>query len=75
MGYLYPGQTYTSVTGTFTVPSPSAPDGGDDGQYSAAAWVGIDGNTCTSAILQTGVDFTTSDDGQTTYDGTALLSS
>ncbi|EIM79371.1 uncharacterized protein STEHIDRAFT_21274, partial [Stereum hirsutum FP-91666 SS1] len=60
--------TYTSVTGTFTVPSPSAPEDGGEGQYSAAAWVGIDGNTCTSAILQTGVDFTTSDDGSTTYD-------
>ena len=25
---------------------------------SATAWVGIDGDTCTGAILQTGVDFT-----------------
>lgn len=46
-----PANTYTKVVGTFTVPTPSAPDG------SASAWVGIDGDTCNSAILQTGVDF------------------
>ncbi|KIL61663.1 hypothetical protein M378DRAFT_82209 [Amanita muscaria Koide BX008] len=43
--------TYPAVTGTFTVPTPSAPNG-----Y-ASAWVGIDGDTCQTAILQTGVDF------------------
>lgn len=58
------------MTGTFIVPSPSVPDDGGSGQYSAAAWVWIDGDTCTSAILQTGVDFTVSDDGTTSYDGT-----
>lgn len=52
------------------MPSPSAPDdGGSEEQYAAAAWVGIDGDTCASAILQTGVDFTTSNDGNPSYDG------
>ncbi|KAE9392879.1 hypothetical protein BT96DRAFT_959221 [Gymnopus androsaceus JB14] len=36
--------TYKAVTGTFTAPTPDA-------------WVGIDGDICDTAILQTGVDF------------------
>jgi len=52
--------TYTAVTGTFTVPTPS-------GDGAASAWVGIDGDTCDTAILQTGVDFT-SDGGEVSYD-------
>ncbi|EIW81881.1 hypothetical protein CONPUDRAFT_55157 [Coniophora puteana RWD-64-598 SS2] len=52
--------TYTAVTGTFTVPTPS-------GDGAASAWVGIDGDTCSNAILQTGVDFTVSD-GDVSYD-------
>ncbi len=48
-----------SVTGTFTVPSIKS-----DG--SGAAWVGIDGDTCQSAILQTGIQWTTSG-GSTAY--------
>ncbi|CDO72003.1 hypothetical protein BN946_scf184943.g38 [Trametes cinnabarina] len=51
--------TYKSVTATFTVPTPREPSGGR-GTHSASAWVGIDGDTCGSAILQTGVDFTVS---------------
>ncbi|RDX46350.1 aspergillopepsin [Lentinus brumalis] len=51
--------TYKSVTGTFTVPTPKEPSGGS-GTHSASAWVGIDGDTCGNAILQTGVDFTVS---------------
>ena len=50
------------MTGTFTVPTPSGPNG------AASAWVGIDGDTCTNAILQTGVDFTLTD-GKVSYDG------
>ncbi|KAM6490222.1 Peptidase A4 family domain containing protein [Amanita muscaria] len=46
----YPPNTFYKVTGTFTVPNPSAPNG------EASVWVGIDGNTCKSAILQTGID-------------------
>ncbi|EIW84065.1 hypothetical protein CONPUDRAFT_51478 [Coniophora puteana RWD-64-598 SS2] len=52
--------TYTAVTGTFTVPTPTT-------EGAAAAWVGIDGDTCDTAILQTGVDFTYSD-GEVSYD-------
>lgn len=59
-GAVLIGTGYTSVTGTFTVPSPST-----DG--SGAAWVGIDGDTCGSAILQAGVSWTRSG-GSTSYD-------
>jgi len=52
--------TFKSVTGTFVVPTPSKPSGSGSGTYAASAWVGIDGDTCDSAILQTGVDFTIS---------------
>jgi len=49
---------YTDVAGTFTVPTPSVPSGGTSNrEYSASAWVGIDGDTCETAILQTGIDF------------------
>lgn len=52
---------YTSVTGTIVVPTPAEGDSSGikaslEG-YSASAWVGIDGDTCSTAILQTGVDF------------------
>jgi hypothetical protein len=44
------------ATGTSTVPTPSAPPGGDSGtEYCGAAWVGIDGDTCQSGLIQTGV--------------------
>ncbi|KIL61662.1 hypothetical protein M378DRAFT_13356 [Amanita muscaria Koide BX008] len=46
----YPSNTFYKVTGTFTVPTPSAPNG------DASVWVGIDGDTCGTAILQTGID-------------------
>ncbi|KAJ7198909.1 aspergillopepsin [Mycena haematopus] len=62
-----PSGTYKSVTGTFVVPTPKAPSGGGSGTYSASAWVGIDGDTCGSAILQTGIDFTISG-GSVSYD-------
>ncbi|KAF9227237.1 hypothetical protein BS17DRAFT_695404 [Gyrodon lividus] len=52
--------TFTSVTGVITVPTPT-------GSGAASAWVGIDGNTCGNAILQTGVDFAVSN-GQVSYD-------
>lgn len=39
----------TSVTGTAKVPSVSSGDG--------AAWVGIDGDSCETAILQTGFEW------------------
>jgi Peptidase A4 family len=57
-GAVLVGSGFTSVTGTVVVPQPQSPPGGDGvTEYSAAAWVGIDGDTCESAILQTGVDF------------------
>ena len=58
--------TWKSVTGTFTVPTPSGSSG------AASAWVGIDGDTCGNAILQTGVDFTISN-GAVSYDGKPVL--
>lgn len=63
------GSDYTSVTGTIVVPTPKIPPGGNSRtQYSASAWVGIDGDTCESAILQTGVDFYIQG-GQVSFDG------
>lgn len=58
--------TYKSVTATFTVPTPKEPSGGS-GSHSASAWVGIDGDTCGTAILQTGLDFTI-DGSSVSYD-------
>lgn len=52
-GAILIGSGYTSVTGTFTAPTPSTAGSG-------SAWVGIDGDTCTTAILQTGIDWTLS---------------
>lgn len=58
--------TYTAVSATFTVPSPMATD--DSGNMQAAsAWVGIDGDTYTNAILQTGIDAYVQD-GQQSFD-------
>jgi hypothetical protein len=50
------GSGYTSVTGTVVVPIPRIPlDGNSSTSYAAAAWVGIDGYTCASALIQTGI--------------------
>lgn len=57
---------YTEVSATFTVPDPTATDNSGDTQ-AASAWVGIDGDTYTKAILQTGIDAYISD-GQKSYD-------
>ncbi|KAI1260674.1 peptidase A4 family-domain-containing protein [Xylariaceae sp. FL1019] len=57
-GAVLLGTGYTTVSGTIVVPEPAIPAGGSTSRsYAAAAWVGIDGSTCQSAILQTGVDF------------------
>lgn len=61
------GQTFNQVSGVFTVPTPSSPSG-SSGSSSASAWVGIDGDTYTNAILQTGIDFTVNSDGSVSYD-------
>ncbi|KAF8686185.1 hypothetical protein AX14_003887 [Amanita brunnescens Koide BX004] len=57
----YPPGTFVAVTGTIVVPTLSAPDG------SLSAWVGIDGVTCNSAILQTGIDMAY-ENGDASYD-------
>lgn len=57
-GAVLIGTGYTSVTAEFTVPTPKLPTGASSSsQYCASAWVGIDGDTCDTAILQTGIDF------------------
>ncbi|KAJ5799432.1 uncharacterized protein N7518_001500 [Penicillium psychrosexuale] len=67
-GAVLIGTGYTSVTGQFTVPTPKLPSGASSTtQYCASAWVGIDGDTCSTAILQTGVDFCIQG-SQVTYD-------
>ncbi|POS79859.1 peptidase A4 family protein [Diaporthe helianthi] len=47
---------FTEVTGTITVPTLAA-SSNDSVEYAGAAWVGIDGDTCQTAILQTGIDW------------------
>lgn len=67
-GAVLTGSGYTTVTGTIVVPTPQEPSEGSSGtQYATSAWVGIDGDTCQSAILQTGVDFYV-EDGQASFD-------
>lgn len=51
-GVVQIGSGYTSVEGTIVVPRAT---GGANA--AASAWVGIDGDTCGTAILQTGVSF------------------
>ncbi|KAI9045882.1 concanavalin A-like lectin/glucanase [Aspergillus affinis] len=51
------GSSYTSVSATFTVPEPAPASNSPGGIQAASAWVGIDGDTYTTAILQAGVDF------------------
>ncbi|KAL0943201.1 acid proteinase [Colletotrichum truncatum] len=46
------GTGYNQVTGTIIVPDVSGARGS-----AASAWVGIDGDTCQTAILQTGISF------------------
>ncbi|GAW13788.1 hypothetical protein ANO14919_031780 [Xylariales sp. No.14919] len=68
-GAVMIGTGYTTVSGTIVVPKPSMPAGGSNTRtYSASAWVGIDGSTCQTAILQTGVDFSARGD-TVTYEG------
>ncbi|KAJ0165685.1 Aspergillopepsin-2 [Colletotrichum tanaceti] len=51
-GAIKNGKGYNHVTGTITVPKVSGARGA-----AASAWVGIDGDTCQTAILQTGISF------------------
>lgn len=67
-GAVLIGSGYTAVTGTFVVPTPQEPTGGSSStEYAASAWVGIDGDTASNSILQTGVDFYVRD-GEASYD-------
>ncbi|CAP78998.1 Aspergillopepsin-2 [Penicillium chrysogenum] len=57
-GAVLIGTGYTSVSGEITVPIPHLPNGANSyTNYCASAWVGIDGDTCSTAILQAGIDF------------------
>lgn len=70
-GAIQTSTKFNYVTGTIVVPTPA--DGASGGikaaleGYCASAWVGIDGDTCDTAILQTGVDFCIQD-GDVSYD-------
>lgn len=61
-GSVIISEDISSVTAKITIPSVSGTAGS-----CASAWVGIDGDTCATAILQTGVDFCY-ENGQSTYD-------
>lgn len=62
------GETFNLVSAQFVVPTPEAPLGGQNSDYSASAWVGIDGDTYSKAIWQSGVDFTISSIGEVSFD-------
>ena len=61
--------SFESVIGTFVVPTPKSPGGSNT--HAASAWVGIDGDTCGGAILQTGIDFVITN-GKVSYEGMSL---
>ncbi|KAI1321865.1 peptidase A4 family-domain-containing protein [Xylariaceae sp. FL0255] len=63
-GAVLSSSGYTEVVGTIHAPTPKD----DAGAGSASAWVGIDGDTCGTAILQTGIDFSITDNGKVSYD-------
>ncbi|KAI1191898.1 peptidase A4 family-domain-containing protein [Nemania serpens] len=63
-GAVLSSSGYTSVVGTIVVPKPIS----SGKSASASAWVGIDGDTCGTAILQTGLDFSVSASGAVSYD-------
>lgn len=58
-GAILQSSGVTSVTGTFIVPNPKVPSGGDSStEYCGSAWVGIDGDSdvCpNSGLIQAGV--------------------
>ncbi|KAJ5595883.1 hypothetical protein VI817_004776 [Penicillium citrinum] len=57
-GAVLTGTDYNFVTAEITVPTPKPPSQGPSlDEYCASAWVGIDGDTCSTAILQTGIEF------------------
>jgi hypothetical protein len=63
------GQTFNAVSATFTVPGPAIPVGvASNDSYAASAWVGIDGDTYSNTILQTGIDFSITTEGEMSFD-------
>ncbi|KAI8938461.1 hypothetical protein NX059_004354 [Plenodomus lindquistii] len=58
---------FTSATGRFTFPTPKFVGTGS-GSESSSAWVGIDGDTCASGLLQAGIDLTVTKSGAVSYD-------
>ena len=61
-GYAATGGKYTSVTGTWTIPKPTA----SSVQTTAATWVGI-GGTQSHDLIQAGTEESTSPSGQVRY--------
>jgi hypothetical protein len=64
------GQTFNAVSGAIKVPTPSIPPNGmgTGESFAAAVWVGIDGDTYSNAILQTGIDMNVAADGSVSFD-------
>ncbi|KAI0396533.1 peptidase A4 family-domain-containing protein [Xylariaceae sp. FL0594] len=62
-GAVLSSSGYTSVVGTIKVPTPIKTGKAGSG----SAWVGIDGDTCGTAILQTGIDFSISASGTPSF--------
>ncbi|KAJ7132611.1 peptidase G1, partial [Mycena epipterygia] len=56
-GMESPANTYKSVTGTLVVPQlQPAAGGASTGIYGGSAWVGLDGMTCQTSLMATGID-------------------
>ncbi|KZV70886.1 concanavalin A-like lectin/glucanase [Peniophora sp. CONT] len=61
-----PTATYTSASGTFVIPTVTLPSNNTPGTtYTGAIWVGIDGETCGTSILQAGIEIWIDDSGAT----------
>ncbi|KAJ7866261.1 acid proteinase [Mycena olivaceomarginata] len=57
-GMESPANTYQSVTGTLVVPHLRPATGGaSTGIYGGSSWVGLDGMTCQTSLMATGIDF------------------
>ncbi|KAJ7144275.1 peptidase A4 family-domain-containing protein, partial [Mycena epipterygia] len=57
-GMESPANTYQSVTGTLVVPHLQPATGGaSTGFYGGSAWIGLDGMTCQTSLMATGIDF------------------
>jgi hypothetical protein len=66
-GAVISTKNVTYVQGKFTVPVPVSPSGRDSStEYCGTAWVGIDGSSCQTGLIQTGV-FWCVEEGETSY--------